>query len=71
MFQLYIDGNSLDSNKQMEGGKMESIEFSTKDMYGILDISSQKDPFKLIVNSLCPSIYGHELVKGMPLDIYV
>lgn len=30
----------------------------------VQDISTTKDNFRLIVNSICPSIYGHEVVKG-------
>jgi DNA helicase MCM8 len=31
----------------------------------IQDIAATKDIFRVIVNSVCPSIYGHEIVKGM------
>ena len=32
-------------------------------------ISTDPNPFKLIVNSVCPAIFGHEIVKaGMPLS---
>ena len=31
----------------------------------IQDISSTKNIFRLIVNSVCPNIYGHEVVKGL------
>ncbi len=31
----------------------------------IQDISATKDIFRVIVNSVCPSIFGHEIVKGI------
>lgn len=40
------------------------MQFSLKDMYAIREIADQKNLFRLIVNSIAPSIYGHELVKG-------
>jgi DNA helicase MCM8 len=33
-------------------------------LQGIREIMCHDDPFHLIVNSLCPGIYGHELVKA-------
>jgi formyltetrahydrofolate synthetase len=32
----------------------------------IPDIASQENLFSLIANSLCPTIFGHQLVKGTP-----
>lgn len=40
------------------------LHFSIKDMYAIREIANEKNLFKLIVNSICPGIFGHELVKG-------
>ena len=37
----------------------------------INQVASVDDPFKLIVNSLCPGIFGHELVKaGLALTLF-
>lgn len=43
---------------------MNTMDFSLFDLYGIQQIQQQKDVLKLLVHSLCPSIYGHELVKA-------
>ena len=40
------------------------VDFSLKDLYAIQMIQEEKDVFKTLVNSLCPAIYGHELVKA-------
>lgn len=39
------------------------LEFSELDMMGIQEIRKQDDLFALIVSSLCPTIYGQEMVK--------
>jgi DNA helicase MCM8 len=44
---------------------------STKDLYSILQVTNHPTPFALIVASLCPTIYGHELVKaGLVLSLF-
>ncbi|XP_059471137.1 DNA helicase MCM8 [Neocloeon triangulifer] len=65
MFLLYLDAVSLTSNKN-NGGLTSSgdIKFNTRDNDAIKAIHSEPDLFRLMVNSLCPSIYGHEMVKA-------
>nr|XP_045013632.1 DNA helicase MCM8 isoform X2 [Jaculus jaculus] len=47
------------------------MEFSLKDLYAIQEIQAEENLFKLIVNSLCPVIFGHELVKaGLTLALF-
>nr|KAF6471598.1 hypothetical protein HJG59_010980 [Molossus molossus] len=47
------------------------LEFSLKDLYAIQEIQAEENLFKLIVNSLCPVIFGHELVKaGLALALF-
>ncbi|KAM5246056.1 DNA helicase MCM8 isoform 2-T2 [Ctenodactylus gundi] len=47
------------------------MEFSLKDFYAIQEIQAEENLFKLIVNSLCPVIFGHELVKaGLALALF-
>ncbi|XP_029772808.1 DNA helicase MCM8 isoform X2 [Suricata suricatta] len=47
------------------------MEFSLKDLYAIQEIQAEENLFKLIVNSLCPVIFGHELVKaGLALALF-
>ncbi|XP_054257104.1 DNA helicase MCM8-like isoform X2 [Macrosteles quadrilineatus] len=65
MFVLYILGVSIVSSKASTGsGRMSGIEFNIKDYYAIQEIHGEPSLFRLLVNSLCPSIYGHEMVKA-------
>lgn len=52
-YTAYADANSKDS-----------IEFDVRDYYAIKEIAAEPSLFKLLVHSLCPSIFGHEVVKG-------
>ncbi|GAM24728.1 hypothetical protein SAMD00019534_079030, partial [Acytostelium subglobosum LB1] len=72
IYFMYLDANSIDSNKQVDSaGKADITNFSIKDMYGIKSIAEQPNLFKLIVNSICPSIYGQEMVKaGLSLALF-
>ncbi|XP_057199644.1 DNA helicase MCM8 isoform X2 [Triplophysa rosa] len=78
MFLLYIQANSVSNSKGQKSkasseteGQGPSVEFSIKDLYAIQEIQAQDDLFKLIVNSLCPAIYGHVLVKaGLALALF-
>ncbi|KAL0969003.1 hypothetical protein UPYG_G00221450, partial [Umbra pygmaea] len=82
MFLLYIEANSVSNSKgqkvkEAEGGdssggeRSSGIEFSLKELYAIQEIHSQPDLLKLIVHSLCPTIYGHLLVKaGLSLALF-
>ncbi|XP_068042554.1 DNA helicase MCM8 [Anomalospiza imberbis] len=78
MFLLYIEANSVSNSK---GQKLKSfddetfqrpfMEFSLKDLYAIQEIQAEENLFRLIVNSLCPAIYGHEIVKaGLALALF-
>lgn len=62
MFVIYLDANVVENCKQMD--KLEAVDFSLVDLQMITDIASQENLFSLIVNSLCPTIFGHQLVKG-------
>jgi len=73
MYILYIDVNSMRKSGKIAtesidksdiGFEKEDVQFSAKDMYAIQDIHQQPNLFRLIVGSLCPGIFGHELVKG-------
>ncbi|EGC40160.1 hypothetical protein DICPUDRAFT_146993 [Dictyostelium purpureum] len=75
VFLIYIDVNSIDSpkraNNESGGSKLETTSFTVKDMYGIKEIAHHPNIFKLIAHSICPSIYGHELVKaGLTLALF-
>uniref|UniRef100_A0A4W4F678 DNA helicase MCM8 n=1 Tax=Electrophorus electricus TaxID=8005 RepID=A0A4W4F678_ELEEL len=79
MFLLYIEANSVSNSKGQKSksasepeGQGASVEFSLKELYAIQEIQAQEDLFKLIVNSLCPAIYGHLAVCNVaPRGIYV
>ncbi|XP_074144000.1 DNA helicase MCM8 isoform X1 [Sminthopsis crassicaudata] len=78
MFLLYIEANSVSNSKGQKTKISEnganygtSMEFSLKDLYAVQEIQSEENLFKLIVNSLCPVIFGHELVKaGLALALF-
>uniref|UniRef100_A0A4W3KDN4 DNA helicase MCM8 n=1 Tax=Callorhinchus milii TaxID=7868 RepID=A0A4W3KDN4_CALMI len=78
LFLLYIGANSISNSKgqknlgseAMSGGRS-SMEFTLKDLYAIQEIQAEENLFKLFVNSMCPAIYGHELVKaGLALGLF-
>ncbi|XP_075719163.1 DNA helicase MCM8 [Rhinoderma darwinii] len=78
MFLLYIEANSVSNSKGHKSKDTDdsvshraSMDFSLKDLYAIQEIQSQENLLKLIVNSLCPTIYGHEVVKaGLLLAVF-
>ncbi|XP_023713676.1 DNA helicase MCM8 isoform X1 [Cryptotermes secundus] len=74
MFLMYIEAVSVvNSKNQTHAGCMKGIgiEFNINDYYAIQEIHSQPDLFRLLVNSLCPAIYGHEMVKaGLLLALF-
>lgn len=74
MYLLYVDANSFvkasssPEENQDDTFTKDYIQFSKRDLYGIREIHEQGSPniFRLLVNSLCPLIFGHELIKGLP-----
>nr|XP_048311351.1 DNA helicase MCM8 isoform X2 [Myodes glareolus] len=78
MFLLYIEANSVSNSKGQKAQTAEDgcqhgtlMEFSLKDLYAIQEIQAEENLLKLIVNSLCPVIFGHELVKaGLTLALF-
>ncbi|XP_067421428.1 DNA helicase MCM8 isoform X1 [Emydura macquarii macquarii] len=78
MFLLYIEANSVSNSKGQKVMNVEDgtnhrvcMEFSLKDLYAVQEIQAEENLFKLIVNSLCPTIYGHEIVKaGLALALF-
>eukprot|EP01117_Protostelium_nocturnum_P012324 TRINITY_DN4538_c0_g1_i1.p1 TRINITY_DN4538_c0_g1~~TRINITY_DN4538_c0_g1_i1.p1 ORF type:complete len:594 (+),score=185.27 TRINITY_DN4538_c0_g1_i1:244-1782(+) len=70
MFYIYIDANSVSSDKQADT-KADQLLFTANQMTCIRQISQEKNIFRLITNSICPGIYGHEMVKaGMVLTLF-
>ncbi|NXE22737.1 MCM8 helicase, partial [Ardeotis kori] len=78
MFLLYIEANSVSNSKGQKPKNFEDetfqrpfMEFSLKDLYAVQEIQAEENLFRLIVNSLCPAIYGHEIVKaGLALVLF-
>ncbi|KAI8840963.1 DNA replication licensing factor MCM8 [Chytriomyces cf. hyalinus JEL632] len=86
MYYLYISVNSLvkassssdgDDEGDDEGGEAgftkDGMSFTRKDLYGIRQIHEVggDELFPLLVNSLCPAIFGHEIVKaGLLLALF-
>ncbi|XP_049817342.1 DNA helicase MCM8-like isoform X2 [Aethina tumida] len=74
LFQLYLHAISVVNNKnQSQGsyGASERITFNIKDYYAIQQIHSEPKLFRFLVQSLCPNIYGHEIVKaGLLLALF-
>ncbi|XP_034754360.1 DNA helicase MCM8, partial [Etheostoma cragini] len=72
MFLLYLEAISVSNTKGQQSksaqGSLENRsggeEFSLKELYAIQEIQSQPELLRLIVQSLCPVIYGHLLVKA-------
>jgi DNA helicase MCM8 len=76
-FSLYLRAVSIFNNKSNEGGPPEGgppggpLDFSDKDLQAIKEIHEDKDTLKLLVGSLCPTIYGHEVIKvGLLLGLF-
>lgn len=73
MFLLYIQANSVNNAKGNTKGDNcgLALDFSMKELYAIEEIQSEENLFRLLVASMCPSIYGHELVKaGLILGLF-
>ncbi|XP_073988603.1 minichromosome maintenance 8 factor recombination-defective isoform X2 [Rhodnius prolixus] len=65
LFILYIEGVSIVTSKG-SGGRLgqNNVEFSLKDYYAIQELHEEQELFRLLVNSVCPTVYGHEAVKA-------
>ncbi|RKO85279.1 MCM2/3/5 family-domain-containing protein [Blyttiomyces helicus] len=45
------------------------VELSDRELAAIREIVAEGDVFRLLVHSLCPSIFGHDIVKGVGLNV--
>lgn len=69
MYKFYMEAVTVASNKNVITSR--KTDFSDKDLQAISMIKEEPCPFRLLVNSLCPSIYGHEMVKaGLILGLF-
>ena len=57
------DASESDDDDARVDSKIGIVEFSTKELNGIRAIMQHEAPLNLLVNSLCPGIWGHELTK--------
>ncbi|CAL8091791.1 unnamed protein product [Orchesella dallaii] len=65
LHHMYIETSGIKQHKESErtmGGHLFS--FTNKDYYAIKAIHSSPNLFRLLIASLCPSIFGHEIVKA-------
>ncbi|XP_032818836.1 DNA helicase MCM8 isoform X1 [Petromyzon marinus] len=78
MFLLYIQAVAVSNTKgqRSDGGGEDTapgvaLDFSLKELYAVQEIQAQPHLFRLLVHSICPTIYGHELVKaGLALALF-
>ena len=74
MFLLYVNANSVTNTKGDSSNKTKTgvnVDFTVKELYAIEEIQEQENLFRLIVASVCPAIYGHEMVKaGLILALF-
>ena len=72
-FLLYILANSINNSRRNTSGDddKDAADFTLKELYAIQRIQEEPDVLKVLVQSLCPTIYGHELVKaGLCLALF-
>ncbi|KAL3287853.1 hypothetical protein HHI36_002311 [Cryptolaemus montrouzieri] len=74
LFSMYMEGITVMNNKnrsQGSYGASERIIFNMEDYYSIQKIHAEPMLFRYLVQSLCPNIYGHEIVKaGLLLALF-
>jgi len=71
LFLLFLDVNSVSNSKSSENGKLDLLQFTMKDMQMVQQLANLDNPFRAIVNSIAPAIYGNELVKaGFALTLF-
>ncbi|XP_014469456.1 PREDICTED: DNA helicase MCM8-like isoform X2 [Dinoponera quadriceps] len=72
-FSLYMQAITVINKKHRYKNNRSSMsnEISLKNYLAIQDIYKEPNLFALLVHSLCPSIYGHEMVKaGLILSLF-
>ncbi|CAK9805968.1 DNA helicase MCM8 [Anthophora plagiata] len=71
-FSLYMEAITIVNNKQsLQNKNIMNNEMSVKDYLAIKEIYDTQNIFPLLVQSLCPSIYGHEIIKaGLMLSFF-
>ncbi|KAK9310540.1 hypothetical protein QLX08_000121 [Tetragonisca angustula] len=71
-FSLYMEAISIVNNKQrLQNKNIINNELTIKDYLAIKEVYNTPNIFSLLVHSLCPSIYGHEIIKaGLILSLF-
>ncbi|XP_066143842.1 DNA helicase MCM8-like [Euwallacea fornicatus] len=70
LFQLYLQVVAVFNNKSETSGRKDDF-FTPEDYEAIKLVHSQPDLFGYLTHSLCPTIYGNELVKaGLLLGLF-
>ncbi|KAA0173354.1 hypothetical protein FNF27_05131 [Cafeteria roenbergensis] len=64
LFILFMEAHSVVAAKVSRSGSGDSKQFSERELELVRAIASHRDPFSLVVASLCPAIYGNEAVKA-------
>ncbi|KAL9642654.1 hypothetical protein ABK040_009733 [Willaertia magna] len=87
MYFLYLEGNSITNTKATSDNSKQNVNedsqqpqhsqydniqsFSDGDLEMIYGIACENKLFRLLVHSLCPAIFGHEVVKaGLLLTLF-
>uniref|UniRef100_A0A182NRJ3 DNA helicase MCM8 n=1 Tax=Anopheles dirus TaxID=7168 RepID=A0A182NRJ3_9DIPT len=71
LYKAYMQAVYVRSNKNVLANWNRLAEFTELDMEAIRMIKAEPSPFRLLVQSLCPTIYGHEVVKaGLLLGLF-
>ena len=70
LYVLYIDANDV-SNTRYTSSNKESVSFTNLDLEMVRKVYHSPSPFELIVSSICPTIFGHEMIKfGLALILF-
>ena len=69
---LYLEAVTVENTKhKINGDEASKHDFSISDLKSIRSIYNSPDILSLLVHSLCPGIYGHEMVKmGLLLSLF-
>lgn len=69
-FELYLEVHSV-RNENETNNNMGISEFSLLDLHMMRTVKSTPHLFSFVVNSLCPSIFGNEIIKaGLCLSLF-
>ena len=70
-FALYMEAITIINNKQRFRSKNADNDMTVRDYLAIKEIYNTPNIFSLLVHSLSPSIYGHEMIKaGLLLSLF-